>query len=224
MKHYLTTLTFFITTVIIAQGTISKTVGEFSTLKAYDLINIELVKSDENRVEIRGKNAEDVVVVNKNGKLKIRMNLDEIFDGADTQITLYYTSVDVIDANEGAYISSKDKIKQYELILNAQEGGKINLGINVKEAELRAVTGGIIELSGKTNNQKISIGTGGVFNGKEFKSTTTSVAIRAGGEAEVYAKELVDVKIRAGGDVYIYGDPNTVNESRALGGRIKRMD
>lgn len=224
MKHYLTTLAFFITTIIIAQNTISKTVGEFSTLKAYDLINIELVKSNENRVEISGKNAEDVVVVNKNGKLKIRMNLDEIFDGAGTHITLYYTSLDVIDANEGAYISSKDKIKQYELILNAQEGGKINLGINVKEADLRAVTGGIIELNGKTNHQKISIGTGGVFKGKDFKSTTTSVAIRAGGEAKVFAKELVDIKIRAGGDVYVYGDPNTINESRALGGRIKRMD
>lgn len=224
MKHFITTLALVITTVITAQEPITKTVGEFSMLKAYDLISIELVKSDENRVEISGKNAKDVVVVNKNGKLKIRMNLEEIFDGGDTQITLYYTNLDAIDANEGAYIFSKDKIDQYELNLNAQEGGKINLNLEVKVAELRAVTGGIIELSGKTNNQDVSIGTGGVFKGKEFESTTTSVAIRAGGEAEIYASELVDVKIRAGGDVYIYGDPNTVNESRALGGRIKRMD
>ena len=35
---------------------------------------------------------------------------------------------------------------------------------------------------------------------------------------------VLDIKIRAGGDVYIYGDPKKVNESKALGGRIKRMN
>lgn len=223
MKNILTTFALIISTSIFAQNTISKTVGEFTTLKAYDLINVELVKSNENKVEISGKNAEDVVVVNKNGKLKVRMNLDEIFDGNDTKITLYYTSIDVIDANEGAHIYSKDTIDQYELKLNSQEGGKITLNLAVKIADSRAVTGGIIELTGKTNSQNISLGTGGVFKGETLTSVTTKIAIRAGGEAFLFATELVDIKIRAGGDVYIYGDPNTVNESRALGGRIKRM-
>jgi len=224
MKNILTTLVILIALSISAQNTISKTVGEFSTLKGYDQINIELVKSGENKVEITGKNAEDVVIVNKNGKLKIRMNLEEMDDGNDTQIVLYYTSIDIIDANEGAYIFSNETIEQYEVNLNTQEGGKIKLDLDVKVAEIRSVTGGIIELSGKTNNQNISIGTGGIYKGENLASVTAKVAIRAGGEAEVLATELVDVKIRAGGDVYIYGNPKTVNESRALGGRIKRMD
>lgn len=224
MKYILTTLVILVSLSLSAQNTVSKTVGEFSTLKGYDLINIELVKSGENKVEITGKNAEDVVIINKNGKLKIRMNLEEIFDGNDTQIVLYYTSIDNIDANEGAYIFSNETIEQYELNLNTQEGGKIKLDLDVQVAEVRSVTGGIIELSGKTNNQNISIGTGGIYKGENFSSVTAKVAIRAGGEAEVLATELVDVKIRAGGDVYIFGNPKTVNESRALGGRIKRMD
>ena len=35
--------------------------------------------------------------------------------------------------------------------------------------------------------------------------------------------EYVDVRIKAGGDVFIYGKPKQVDESRVLGGRIKRM-
>ena len=206
-----------------AQDPISKTVGEFSELKGYDLINIKLIKSDENKVEISGKNAQDVVVVNKNGKLKIKMNLEEIFDGNDTQILLYYTNVDVIDANEGAHIYSDNTIKQYELELKAQEGGSIKLKIKVDVAEIKAISGGIVELKGKTNNQNINIGSGGIFKGEDFDSVTAKVAIRVGGEVYVNASELVDIKIRAGGDVFIYGDPNTINENRALGGRIKRM-
>lgn len=223
MKNLITAVTFLISAMMLGQDPISKTVGEFSELKAFDLINVKLIKSDENRVEISGKNAKDVVVVNKNGKLKIRMNLEEIFDGNDTQIHLYFTNVDVIDANEGAYIYSDDTFKQYELVLKAQEGGKIMLKSKLEVAEIKATTGGIVELKGKTNNQNINVSSGGIFRGEKFDSVTSKVAIRAGGEVYVNVSELVDIKIRAGGDVFIYGDPNTVNESRALGGRIKRM-
>lgn len=224
MKSILTTLALCVSLLGFTQTPITKTVGEFSTLKVYDLINIQMIKSSENKVEISGKNAENVSVVNKNGKLKIKLNLSEIFDGNKTDVKLYYTSVDVIDANEGAHIRSDDTIKQYEIELNAQEGGIIALNLDVSVAEIKAVTGGIIEPQGTAHNQNIKIATGGIFKGKDLQTTTSKLRINAGGEVHVNASELVDVKIRAGGDVFIYGNPTTVNESRALGGRIKRMD
>jgi hypothetical protein len=224
MKNLIAALIFLATSVVIAQETIKKDVGEFSTLKVYDLINVEMIKSKKNKIEISGRNREDVVIVNKKGVLKIRMKLEESYDGKNTNIKLYYTSVDVIDANEGAIITSDDTIKQFEIELKAQEGGKINIHAKTTEATIKAVTGGVIELSGKSKNQDISINTGGVFKGKEFKTENANLAVRAGGAVDVYASEILDVKIRAGGDVFIYGDPNTVNKSKALGGRIKRMD
>ena len=223
MKNVLVTLAILITGALTAQNTINKAVGEFSELKVYDLINVELIKSKENKVEISGKNASDVVVVNKNGTLKIKLNLEESFDGNKTDVKLYYSALDVIDVNEGAYVNSEDKINQFELELKAQEGGFIKLNLETKETKIKAVTGGILELTGSTDHQTVSIGTGGVFKAEDFKSENTDVAIRAGGEAYVNATEVLDIKIRAGGDVYIYGNPKKVNESRALGGRIKRM-
>jgi len=210
--------------VAIAQNTVEKAVGEFKELKVYDLIEVELIKSKDNKVIITGKNAEDVVVVNKNGKLKIKMNLEESYDGNSTTVKLYYSSVDILDANEGAVISSKDKIKQFEIELRAQEGGRINVALKVKTASIKSVTGGIIETSGKSEKQDISINTGGVYKGKELKTVTTKVVIRAAGEADVNASDFVDIRIRAGGDVFIYGNPERVDESRVIGGRIKRMD
>ena len=224
MKHLVASLALIFSLNGFSQDPISKKVGEFSVLKAYDLINVEMIRSDENRVEISGENASDVVVVNNNGKLKIRMNLDELFDGNNTFIKLYYSSIDVIDTNEGAYVYSDDTIEQYEIELKSQEGGKIKLPLKVKTADFKAVTGGILELTGTVNNQDVRVSTGGIFNGEELESVTSDVAIKAGGEAYVYASELIDIKIRAGGDVYIYGNPNTVKEDRALGGRIKRMN
>ncbi len=206
-----------------AQETLEKTVGEFSTLKVYDLINLKMIKSDVNKVIISGKNRRDVEVVNKNGKLKIRMNLEESYDGSDTVIVLHYTSVDVIDANEGAKVLVKDPIEQYEIDLKTQEGAEITAEIKSTYANFRAVTGGIINVTGSSKNQDVTIYTGGVFNGKEFVTEQTEVSINAAGEAYVNATELAEVSVKAGGNVFIYGKPKEIDESRVLGGTIKRM-
>ena len=224
MKNLVATLAILVTTIVFAQQPITKSIGEFTTLKVYDLINVEMIKSNENRVEITGKNAQDVVVVNKNGKLKIKMRLEESYDGNDTEVKLYFTSVDIIDANEGAFIASNDTFQQYEIELKAQEGGHIKLNIETSETEIRAYTGGIVELSGQSKHQNIKLNTGGNFQGKHLKAERTDVSIKAGGEADVIATEVLDIRITAGGDVFIYNEPKVVNKKRALGGRIKYMN
>lgn len=224
MKRLLTLLTVVVSLSLSAQNTIEKTVGEFTELKVYDLIQVELVKSNENKVVISGKNTQDVLVNNKNGKLKIKMNLEKIFNGDDTKVTLYYTSFDLLDANEGAKISSKDIIKQFEIDLRVQEGAQINVPCDVTYTNVKAVTGGIVETTGTSKNQKISLLTGGVYKGENLNTEKTEVTIKAAGEAYVKASKLVDIKIRAGGDVFIYGHPETVNQSKVFGGRVKRMD
>ena len=224
MKNALIVLSILITGVITAQKPIKKTVGEFSELKVYDLINVELVKSNENKVEISGENASEVVIINKDGTLKIRLNLEESFDGNKTNVKLFYTAFDIIDVNEGAYVSSQEQISQFEVELKAQEGGLIKLDLDTKETEIKAITGGVVELTGKTDNQNVTIGTGGILKAETLESVKAKVAIRAGGEAYMNATELLDIKIRAGGDVFIYGNPKEVKENTALGGRIKRMN
>ncbi|RAJ25641.1 putative autotransporter adhesin-like protein [Gelidibacter algens] len=224
MKIVLMIVSLFLGVHSLAQEGIEKNIGDFDELKVYDLINVTLVKSDNNKAIISGDHKSDVELVNSNGTLKIKMRLGEKFDGNKTNVTLYYRDIQVIDVNEGAYVTSEDTFKQYEIELRAQEGGVIKLMLEVSENEVKAVTGGQIEVSGKALRQDISINTGGIFNGKTLETESTHVAIRAAGEAHINASKLADIKVRAGGDVYIYGNPETVNESKVLGGRIKRMN
>lgn len=224
IKNVTTAFLLVFTISINAQKTIEKHIGEFSELKVYDFIEVELIQSKENKVIISGENKNDVIVNNKNGKLKIKMNLEELFDGAQTKVKLYYTGIDVIDVNEGADLFSEDSIKQFEVELKAQEGAGIKVDVNVDYLMVKAVTGGIISASGSAKSQYISISTGGVYKGADLITDTTEVSINAAGEASVYATKLVEAKVRAGGDIQIYGNPETVNESSVLGGRIKRMD
>ena len=183
--------------VINAQETLEKTIGEFTTVKVYDLINLNMIKSDENKVVITGKNRNDIELLNNNGKLKIRMNIEESYDGNDTVVVLYYTSVDVIDANEGAKVVVEDPLEQFEIDLKTQEGAEITAKLKTTYANFRAVTGGIINVTGSSKNQDISIYTAGVFNGKDFVTEQTEVSINAAGEAYVNASLNVDVRIKA---------------------------
>ena len=50
-----------------SQTPVSKTLGEFSELKVYELINVELVESNENKIEITGEDTSNVLIVQKNG-------------------------------------------------------------------------------------------------------------------------------------------------------------
>ncbi|MCC1483443.1 head GIN domain-containing protein [Winogradskyella immobilis] len=223
MKNIALAFALIFALTINAQDAIKKDIGEFTEVKAFDLINLKMIKSNRNSVEITGKNRGDVNIVNKNGKLKIRMDVEEIYDGNDTVVILYFTGVETIDGNEGAEITVETPIKQFEINLKAQEGAEITVEANTSYAKIKSVTGGIINLTGKSKKQDINVSTGGVFNAQEFTTEFTEVSISAGGEARVNASEKVDIKIKAGGDVFVYGNPKLIDEKRVLGGRVKRM-
>src|SRR5690606_18625815 len=197
MKRLFTIFTLILASTAMAQNPIEKSIGDFKELKVYDLIEVELIKSDMNKVVITGNDAKSVLINNKNGTLKIKMELAKVFDGNNTKVKLYYTTIDVIDANEGSNIHSKDEIKQFDIDLKAQEGGKINVNVNVNYLSVKAVTGGIVEATGTAKKETIAILTGGVFKGEKLQSEAADVSINAAGEASVKASKVVDVKIRA---------------------------
>ncbi|MFV0572448.1 MAG: head GIN domain-containing protein [Xanthomarina gelatinilytica] len=206
-------------------GKIEKNLGDFKELKVYDRIEVELIKSDSNKVIITGKNTEDVVLVKKNGTLKIRMTVPKVFNGNDTTVRLYYTNIDIIDANEGTFIGSNDVMKQFEIDVRAQEGGSVKLQVeNVTFVEAKAITGGVIKISGQAKNQNIDLTTGGSYLGKDLETEKAKINIKAAGEAHVRATKEVDVKVRAGGTAYIYGNPETLTENTFFGGKIIRKE
>ncbi len=223
MRSILSIAFFLITTLLFSQNIATKEVGDFSELKVFDLMEVNLIQSDENKVVIKGDHSQDVKVINDNGTLKLRMILDTRFRGEDTYIEVYFKSIDVIDANEGAIIVGNSLITQDQIELRSQEGGKIKVGLEVERAEIKAVTGGIVEVSGLAKSQSISINTGGIFEGRDFKTQSTNIKVTAAGEANLNASQQVDVRVTAGGDVNIYGNPTIVNEKRLAGGRITKM-
>ena len=198
--------------------------GEFTEVRAFDGLSVNLIKSSENKAVITGNNTKKVAVVNNDGVLKLRMEVTKMFSGYRTFIDLYYSSdLVVIDVNEDARISSKETIEQDVLELKAQEGGEIIISASVEQMLIKSVTGGVITATGSSDHQDVAINTGGIYEGKDFKTRFTTVNVNAGSTAEIYASDYVKATVKAGGEVQVYGDPAKMDEKTVFGGKVLRM-
>ena len=204
----------------LAFAQVTKDLGEFENVSVFDRISVQLIPSKENRIEITGSRSGDAELVNKNGTLKIRMALRKLLEGEDVSAKLYFKEINEISASEGSYVICEAPIKQTALKVDAKEGSEIRLTLDVKKANLRAVTGGILKIQGKATNSDVSLGTGGVLQAMDLQTVQTTIKITTGGEADVRASELVDAKVRAGGNIVVFGSPQQINKSITLGGTI----
>jgi hypothetical protein len=193
---------------------------DFDALKVFDQLNVNLVQSDENKVVVTGKNESSFEAVNKNGILKLRMEVTKMLSGADTKVTLYFKNIKSIDANEGCIVSSKHIFNQTTIDLSSQEGAKIDIELDVENASIKIYSGGIISLWGKAVTQKTTINSGGIFYGKDLVTSQTTISLSAGGSADVNATTLVNAKVKAGGNISIYGKPKEIKQETFAGGTI----
>ena len=129
-----------------------KQVGDFTKITAFDQIDVTLIPSTENKVVLKGGNADEVELVNKNGELKIRMPLTKLLSGDDVSATVYYNKITALEANEGSTISSNDTLQTTNLELITKEGATINLQhIDAQNLNLRCGSGSIITRKGTVN-------------------------------------------------------------------------
>ena len=224
MKKSSFILVLFFNFLAFSQPPVSKTLGEFSKLKVYDLINVELVQSSENKIEISGENAKNVSIIQKKNTLKIRMEVSKYFKGEDTFVKLFYTKINTIDVNEGAKVVSETPIQQYEVELKAQEGGEITVPVNTKVLTIKSISGGKIQVHGTSKSQNININTGGVYKGEKLQAQFSKIKIKAGGSAEVRSSDLINVKIFAGGFLTIFGQTTNTKQNNIFGGKIIYKD
>lgn len=221
MKNLALLLALIVSPFVFAQK--SSALGDFNKMSVFDQIQLTLVPSDTQKIEIEGENVDNVNVVNKNGALKIKMNFVKSLQGEGVKVTLFYKNLTEILADEGATIKAKDPIKATKLDVTAKNGAVITAEIDTERVDVKAGSGSIVKLSGKANVQDIVSNSGAEIRNKKLLTNQTTVTVNAGGSADVNATELVDAKTRAGGRITIYGNPKNVSEKNVLGGTVKKV-
>ena len=229
MKKIILICAFIVGITSSAQSTITKKLGDYATLKIYNGIEVELIKSKEQKIEITGEKSEKVKLKNVNGTLKISLpfSLKPENNAADGKILVklfYNTSIDTIDANEGATITGKD-FNQDKIEIKAQERAFINLTVAAKYITVKSSSGGIIKLSGTAKNQEVHVDLYGIYHGFNMTvSGNSNVNAGTGAKAEIMAGETLNAKVSFGGSIFYKGNPEVVKDKKVIGGIIKKRE
>lgn len=214
---------------LISQSKVTKNLGDFTVLKVYNGIELELIKSTEQKLEITGNKSEMVKIKNVDNTLKISLPFslkpENNAANGEVLVKLYYSNnIDIVDANEGATITGKE-IKQDKLEVNVQERAFINLVVKTKHLEVRASSGGIIKLTGTTKNQNVDVDLYGIYNGFGLIANSNStVKAGTGAKAEIFADETLNAKVSFGGSIFYKGNPEVVKDKKVIGGIIQKRD
>jgi Putative auto-transporter adhesin, head GIN domain len=200
---------------------VTKNLGDFDKVTAFDKITVQLVAADENKIVLKGTFEAEAEIINNNGELKIRLPIGKFLNGDDLVATVYFKKLEVLEANEGSIVSSNTEIKAIDFTLIAKEGSQIKAIVNAEKISVTSASGAEIYLSGETKNLDVVTNSGGKFEGENCISSQATVSVNAGGYAKVYATDLVNAKTRAGGAITIYGKPKQINQKTVFGGTIK---
>ncbi|MDN3595923.1 head GIN domain-containing protein [Zunongwangia endophytica] len=199
--------------------------ADFEKIFVYDGLPVKLVRADENKAVVTGESREEVYFEIDKNTLKVKLGIDNIFDDDDdTQVLVYYKSIDEIRAKQNASILIGDKINAEFFTLEAQEGSDITGDFEVDNLIVLIRSGGEITPSGKTKHQEVNINTGGKYYAKNLQSEYLNIDIKAGGVADVTVSGKVTAKVKAGGTVNVYGDPEEIDKSTLFGGKVVRKN
>lgn len=219
----LTLLLILTTSLLFSQKTIETKLGDYTTLKIFSGLRVELIKSDESKVIISGDKSEQVSIKNKNGILKFSLKFPDAYNYEDVKIALFYNSpIAILDANEGSSIISEEKIQQQHLEVKVQEGAQINLTVEIKYLTVKTVSGGVVDLVGSAQNQTIEANTGGLYHGSNLVTKQTTTTSSSASIVRVNVTEMLDAKVNLGGIIYYSGDPEEIKTKKVMGGKIEQ--
>lgn len=213
-----------VTSLLSAQTEIKKSLEDFTKVKVFNGLDVDLIKSDENKIEVTGELTDKVKIKNSGSTLKLSLKFPETTANGKVSIKLYFKELILIDANEGATVTGKD-FDQLHLDVRVQEGAFMNLVTKTKHLKVKSSSGGVLKLSGSTKNQTVDVDLGGTYHGYKMEvSDMCIVKAGSGAKAEVQAGETLDAKVTFGGSIFYRGEPEVLKDKKVLGGTIRQKN
>ncbi len=213
------------TSLTFSQEKITKSLGDYHTVKVFNGLEVELIKSNKNKIEITGSKSNEVVVKNVNETVKLSLSLLEKLSRDEVNIKLFFAGeLHTINANEASKIVCADKIKQQNLDLKAESAGRIELEVNIEYLQVKSYAAGEIILEGKAKNQDVIVNSGGIYKAKELVTKYTDISCSTGGKADINVEEMLDASSNLGATIKYTGKPKSIKKQESLGGNIYNED
>lgn len=212
---------------IFAQET--KSLSDFDALAVSTNIKLELIKSNENKMEIdivKG-NRKDLKIKESSKNLSIYIKTKNNWNNNKTKarIKLYYTELKDLNVSAGANVFSNSTIASNSFDVNVSSGGSANISVETGSFDSNVSSGGSLNINGKASDVDIDASSGGSFNGLTFKCEDADLEASSGGSVSIWVTKSIDAGTSSGGSIRYKGDPpnKDLDRDKWSGGSITSM-
>jgi hypothetical protein len=231
-KIYVLALFLAIGSVGYSQKTTLK-LTSFNGVDAFGPFEIELIKSEIEYIEIdyRGIDKEKVISEVQRGVVKLKLKTSHFFSDWDEHeyrkseyvlVKVYYKDIDIIEAQAGALVTSRERLKSKYLTIESSMGAEVTLDVIVKEINTKTTMGGILDISGQAEKLEAYANMGGVLKASHLESKIVFVKATMGADVIVNVIDELEASAGFGAVIDYVGGPSVRHTNKSMGGEVHR--
>jgi hypothetical protein len=203
----------------------------FNASDVFGPFEVELIRSDKNRVELdyRRVNSDDVVAEVSRNTLKLKLRNRHYFNDWSSEskwdeyirVKVYYTDIDEIKAQAGAIVTSADQVKSKNLAVECSMGAELSLDILAKNLYVKSTMGAVSRLTGRAEYMEVKSSMGGVVKASQLQTKTGFVKASMGAEVFVFVTDEIEVSAGLGAAVDYIGSPAVRHTNTNFGAEVR---
>lgn len=201
-------LIFTSISVFSAKAQQTRTVDDFSGIKAGDAFNIIISQGEANSLKVDApENIQPQIKTEvKDGFLYISAE-GNIKNDKEIKIYVGVKSLTSLDVSGAAEVKSENQLICDKISIESNGAGEIDLNLKATEVKTRISGAGDVTLKGSTQNLDASVSGAGDLKATQLEAEKVKVTSSGAGSAKVYAKQNLDAEVSGAGDIIYKGSP-----------------
>jgi putative autotransporter adhesin-like protein/outer membrane protein with beta-barrel domain len=200
----------------------TRTVADFTGIKAGDSFTINLSQSDANSVKVNAPESiqpqiktevkDGILIISSEGNMK---------NDEDITISVSIKSLNSLDISGAAELKSENQLICEKLNITSNGAGDVH--IDVKATELRTdISGaGDVTIKGTAQSMDATVAGAGSLKASGLEVAKAKVKVSGAGDAKVYAGQSLDADVSGAGSVIYKGNPVDRNVNISGAGSVR---
>jgi hypothetical protein len=230
MKRILACLILFLLPLVPAAAaeTQRRSIERFDKLQASGLLEVRLVQGSGKTAEVtvEGTELTEVVTEVEGKTLAVKMKKGILYDenAVKVLVTVSYEVIREIQVTTGAAVVSGGVLRGDKITVEAGSGGDADLQVDVTTLDLKASSGGVLKISGKSQSQDTTVNSGGKLHAFGLGCRSVYIRVNTGGTAEVTAAGELEAQVGTGGILRYRGSPAKTSIKKGLGATVEKAE
>jgi len=201
----------------------SRPMRDFNVVKVSNAIKAELVKGNENKVEITASGI-DVGKVETSvvgDALEVRLARGN-YRNHSVRVVVTYVDIQGIEATSSAQVVAKSKIEAQEAYLASSNNAYLEAIVDAEKLNLEAATNSRIFIKGKVSQLEANAYTNAQIDGLNLVAKNVNVLGNTTASISFTATSSINGSLATAAKIVYDGNPTEINVKTGTGGSIKK--